>query len=215
MPLRIGCVVEGHGEVESVPALIRRVAQELDPGLVIVIPHPVRVTKSKLLKAGEMERAAQLAALNAGENGGLFILLDSDDDCPGSTWPRSAGQSAYGAGRSAILGSTCKDGIRVVVPGFCPFIARPPGIAAGPRSAGPARRNPWSEGMVEQPHSGRRICTNRRSGFVDARSRPYSRASSGIVRQVLPGNSTPVGNAAPESVICRAYRLKCLLNANL
>jgi len=66
MPLWIGCVVEGHGEVESVPALIRRVAQELDPGLVIVIPHPVRVTKSKLLKAGEMERAAQLAALNAG-----------------------------------------------------------------------------------------------------------------------------------------------------
>jgi hypothetical protein len=87
MPLRIGCVVEGHGEVESVPALIRRVGQELDPGLAITIPHPVRATKSKLLKAGELERAAQLAALNAGENGGLLILLDSDDDCPATLGP--------------------------------------------------------------------------------------------------------------------------------
>jgi Domain of unknown function (DUF4276) len=87
MSLRIGCVVEGHGEVESVPALIRRIAQQLDPGLVIVIPHPVRVTKSKLLKPTELERAVELAALNAGKNGGVLILLDSDDDCPAQLGP--------------------------------------------------------------------------------------------------------------------------------
>jgi hypothetical protein len=73
--------------MESVPALIRIVAQQLDPELVIAIPHPVRVTKSKLLKTGELERAAQLAALNAGENGGLLVLLDSDDDCPAVLGP--------------------------------------------------------------------------------------------------------------------------------
>lgn len=87
MPLRIGCVVEGHGEVESVPALIRRIAQQLDPGLEVVIPHPVRVTKSKLLKPGELERAAVLAALNAGGNGGILIVLDSDEDCPALLGP--------------------------------------------------------------------------------------------------------------------------------
>jgi hypothetical protein len=92
MPLRIGCVVEGHGEVESVPALIRRIAQQLDPGLEVVIPHPVRVTKSKLLKPGELERAAELAALNAGGNGGVLIVLDSDEDCPALLGPELLGR---------------------------------------------------------------------------------------------------------------------------
>jgi hypothetical protein len=87
MPLRIGCVVEGHGEVESVPALVRRVAHDWDPQLVVVVPHPVRITKSKLLKAGELERAAGLAALNAGNNGGVLVILDSDDDCPAHLGP--------------------------------------------------------------------------------------------------------------------------------
>jgi hypothetical protein len=29
--LRFACVVEGHGEVEAVPVLVRRIAQELHP----------------------------------------------------------------------------------------------------------------------------------------------------------------------------------------
>jgi len=87
MPVRIGCVVEGHGEVESVPALIRRIVEQVNPGLAVVIPHPIRVTKSKLLKAGELERATQLAALNAGRQGGILVLLDSDDDCPAQLGP--------------------------------------------------------------------------------------------------------------------------------
>jgi hypothetical protein len=81
-------VVEGHGEVESVPVLIRKIAHEFDPGLQVVIPHPVRVTKSTLLKAGELERAAELAALNAGVGGGVLVLLDSDEDCPAQLGPK-------------------------------------------------------------------------------------------------------------------------------
>ena len=88
MPVRIGCVVEGHGEVESVPALIRKIARRFDPALTIDIPHPVRVTKSKLLKSGELERAAGLAALNAGAGGGVFVILDSDEDCPAQLGPK-------------------------------------------------------------------------------------------------------------------------------
>jgi hypothetical protein len=87
MPLRIGCVVEGHGEVESVPVLIRRIARQFDPGLVVEIPHPVRVTKSKLLKPGELERATGLAALHAGVGGGILVILDSDEDCPAKLGP--------------------------------------------------------------------------------------------------------------------------------
>jgi hypothetical protein len=92
MPVRIGCVVEGHGEVESVPVLVRRIAQQLDPALVVAIPHPVRVTKSKLLKPGELERAAELAALNAGREGGILVVLDSDEDCPAELGPRLLGR---------------------------------------------------------------------------------------------------------------------------
>src|SRR5271169_5483405 len=92
MPVRIGCVVEGHGEVESVPALIRRIAGQLDPALAVEIPHPVRVTKSKLLKPRELERAVELAALNAGQDGGVLILLDSDEDCPARLGPLLLGR---------------------------------------------------------------------------------------------------------------------------
>lgn len=88
MPARIGCVVEGHGEVESVPVLLRRIAHEFDPALAVEIPHPVRVTKSKLLKQGELERAVGLAALNAGSEGGILVVLDSDEDCPARLAPQ-------------------------------------------------------------------------------------------------------------------------------
>lgn len=87
MPVRIGCVVEGHGEVTSLPILIRRIASELNPTLSVDVPHPVRVPKDKLLKPGELERATDLAARNVGGLGGIFVLLDSDDDCPATLGP--------------------------------------------------------------------------------------------------------------------------------
>jgi hypothetical protein len=87
MQVCIGCVVEGHGEVGSVPQLVRRIAHEIDPSLVVLVPHPIRVTKSKLLKPGELEKAADFAALKAGAHGGILVLLDSDDDCPAELGP--------------------------------------------------------------------------------------------------------------------------------
>jgi hypothetical protein len=87
MAVRIGCIVEGHGECESVPILIRRIAADLDPGLTVQIPHPVRVTKTRLLKPKELERAVELAALSVGGNGGILVILDSDDDCPAELAP--------------------------------------------------------------------------------------------------------------------------------
>ena len=87
MALRIGCVVEGHGERESVPVLLRRVAESVDPGLVVDVPQPIRVPKSRLVKAGEIERAVELAARKVGGGGALFVLVDSDDDCPATLGP--------------------------------------------------------------------------------------------------------------------------------
>jgi hypothetical protein len=87
MAVHIGCIVEGHGEVSAVPALIRRIAEELAPGLAVVIPRPLRITKSKLLRPMELERAASLAANNISGRGGLLLLLDSDEDCPAEMGP--------------------------------------------------------------------------------------------------------------------------------
>ena len=87
MTVQIGCIVEGHGEVEAVPILIRRVAATLYPELLLIIPHPIRIPKDKVVKEDELERAVELAAWNIGGKGGIFILLDSDDDCPAQLGP--------------------------------------------------------------------------------------------------------------------------------
>jgi hypothetical protein len=82
MSLKIGCVVEGHGEIESVPILVRRIAQAVDPQLVVQLSPSVRVPKNKLILLSEFERTVEIVARGVGPRGGVLILLDSDDDCP-------------------------------------------------------------------------------------------------------------------------------------
>ena len=70
-PVRIASVVEGHGEVEAVPLLLRRFAAQWDPSVSFEALKPVRIARSKLLKQGELERAIELAASKAPEGGVL------------------------------------------------------------------------------------------------------------------------------------------------
>ena len=87
MTAHIGCIVEGHGEVEAVPILIRRVAESFYPELLIDTLRPIRVSRNQIVKAGELERAVELAARKISGQGALFILLDSDEDCPALLGP--------------------------------------------------------------------------------------------------------------------------------
>ena len=87
MTVQIGCIVEGKGEVDAVPILIQRIALSLDPGLPIFPPRPIRVSRNQVVKVGELERAVELAARNISGRGAIFILLDSDDDCPAQLGP--------------------------------------------------------------------------------------------------------------------------------
>jgi hypothetical protein len=87
MTVKIGCIVEGHGEVEAVPILIRRLAALHYPELTTVIPTPIRISRNRVFKAGELERAVGLAVRNIGKQGAIFIILDSDDDCPAQLGP--------------------------------------------------------------------------------------------------------------------------------
>jgi hypothetical protein len=82
MNLKLGCIVEGHGEIESVPILVRRIAQEVDPQLVVHLNSPIRIPKNKLILVSELERTVEIVARGIGPRGGILILLDSDDECP-------------------------------------------------------------------------------------------------------------------------------------
>ena len=86
--LSIACIVEGHGEVQAVPILIRRIGAAIDPSLWIDVKPPLRISRSKLVRGQELERAVEFAARKTGGQGGILILVDSDDDCPAQLGPQ-------------------------------------------------------------------------------------------------------------------------------
>jgi hypothetical protein len=89
MPSRsIACIVEGHGEAQAVPILIRRIAAIIDPSLSIDVKSPLRISRSKLVRGQELERAVEFAARKTGGQGGILILVDADDDCPAQLGPQ-------------------------------------------------------------------------------------------------------------------------------
>ena len=87
MIIKLGCIVEGHSEVQSVPVLIRRIAAELYPKLVIDIPRPNRVHKDQVVKIDELEREVELTTRKINRQGAILIILDSDDNCPAELGP--------------------------------------------------------------------------------------------------------------------------------
>lgn len=83
----VALVVEGHGDVQAVPLLLRRVALEIDPALPLETPKPVRLKKGMLKRPGELERAVSLAAGQVLARGGVLVLFDADADCPAEVGP--------------------------------------------------------------------------------------------------------------------------------
>ncbi|HEV8651360.1 MAG TPA: DUF4276 family protein [Actinomycetes bacterium] len=83
----IACIVEGHGEVQALPLLLRRVAAEVDPGVYLVVPSPYRVNRSALLRPGILEEVARIQGNRVTGTGGVLLLIDADDDCPADLAP--------------------------------------------------------------------------------------------------------------------------------
>ena len=86
-PVSIATIVEGHGECEAVPALIRRIALDVDPGFVPHVMPPHRIPVAKLRRQDELERAVKLACMKLKRKGGIIILVDCDDGCPAQEGP--------------------------------------------------------------------------------------------------------------------------------
>jgi predicted nuclease with TOPRIM domain len=74
-------IVEGHSEVESIPVLLRRLLSEKSR-YDIKIARPLRVGRYKVVRAGEFERAIELARRRPEGCDAILLLLDADDDCP-------------------------------------------------------------------------------------------------------------------------------------
>jgi len=85
-PLRLACVVEGIGEIEALPVLLRRLVPEIDPERHADISRPLRVNRGKLSKQGEFERYLELASRGEGVDA-ILVLVDADDDCAGEMGP--------------------------------------------------------------------------------------------------------------------------------
>ena len=108
-PLHIVSVVEGHGEVDALNTLIRRVASEAHPSFSFRFPEPIRTSKTKLIsKKGEVnraeiERVMELAVGKMVQHGAILLLLDADYLCPFEMGPKIL-NSATGARSDIDIG---------------------------------------------------------------------------------------------------------------
>ena len=55
--------------------------------MALVISEPIRTSRSKIVREGELERRVELAAQKVKGQGAILILIDSDDDCPAQLGP--------------------------------------------------------------------------------------------------------------------------------
>ncbi|MFC6085990.1 DUF4276 family protein [Sphaerisporangium aureirubrum] len=86
-PRRIASVVEGHGELQAAPVLLRRLAAEIAPNTWVDFPSPYRISRNSLLVAGGIERVVDLVVRATTGVSGVLVLLDADDDCPAGLGP--------------------------------------------------------------------------------------------------------------------------------
>jgi hypothetical protein len=76
-------IVEGHGEVAALPALLHRFGALMPLETGFLINEPIRVHRDRFLSnRDEFKRMLGLAALKCLGQGWILILLDADDDCP-------------------------------------------------------------------------------------------------------------------------------------
>jgi hypothetical protein len=107
--ITIASIVEGDGEVQALPTLLRRIAyeQELWNGQ---FPRPIRVPRSKIVVPAQLTRYVQIAAEMVPGPGGVLVLLDADKDCPAELGPllQEAAQKARPEMRVRVVVAHCE-----------------------------------------------------------------------------------------------------------
>jgi hypothetical protein len=86
-PFVVACVVEGYGEVEALPVLVRRIVESIAPDRWVDVRRPIRVNRGTMLKEGQLERYVELAARSGGQDAAVMVVVDADDDCAAEFGP--------------------------------------------------------------------------------------------------------------------------------
>ena len=76
-------IVEGQSEEEGVPVLLRRLLHHLE-FYEVQVALPWRVSRTRMLRPGEIERAIALGMRERGEVTAVLVILDADDDDTGT-----------------------------------------------------------------------------------------------------------------------------------
>jgi len=90
-------IVEGYGEVQAVPVLIRRLLTEANC-FVVNVGRPIRRSQSQF-HSQEGVRVAVKVALRQPDCSGILLLLDGEDDCPKELAEDIRGWAFEAAGR--------------------------------------------------------------------------------------------------------------------
>ena len=88
-------VVEGHGEVEALPALLWRLRNEAS-ACAVRIGTPIRRDRSKLASEHGVMQAVEIARRRRGCEA-ILIVFDGDRDCPAELGPKVQGWAAAAA----------------------------------------------------------------------------------------------------------------------
>lgn len=92
--LRIVPIVEGDGEVECVPVLLRRIWKEIVGGEYVDVLRPILKPRSQLVQRESLQRIVEQATIFLGTRnnpnlpGLVLILLDADHDFPAELGPQ-------------------------------------------------------------------------------------------------------------------------------
>jgi hypothetical protein len=85
----LGVIVEGHGDVNALPTLLRRLIPAIAPTRYALLERqPHRVARGKLVQEHELRRAVDFVARKVGDGGAVLLVLDADRDCPARLGPR-------------------------------------------------------------------------------------------------------------------------------
>jgi hypothetical protein len=81
MSVLVAPIVEGYGDVDALPVLLRRMAPS------IIVKRPIRIPRTKLLTGDGLSHAAAIAAANVAFGGGILLVIDADKDCAAEIGP--------------------------------------------------------------------------------------------------------------------------------
>jgi hypothetical protein len=84
--MKIQPIVEGHGEVEAVPVLLRRLLYDEAGVFDVEVNRPIRRPRTALVNEASLRISVQIALLQ--QCSGILILFDGDDDCPKELAPQ-------------------------------------------------------------------------------------------------------------------------------